>query len=517
MKLKINANHLKPSIFIVIMLAAGCHSIPLAPAPSRMSAVSKGLSRAEQAKDFAKNIANQKKNELIQAKKLMQQVKSTSLPKATDSAWKSIQKQKTLSEKAFTLTELIDLALKNNPKTRSSWESTRVARAIEKQAESALYPDLTISESVTREKNLSQISGGAMGSKIEDTNYGPSAQLTLLLLDFGGRSSKIESTLQKVIEANSQYDQSIQDLILDVEKAYYNYYSAQSAVEAAEKDVENTQTDYYAAGQRFDVGLIPKLDVLQAKSDYENSLYNLESAKGNLKTARANLALAVGIAADTNFDIVIPVKELPIQVNEDNVSRLIQEAIQKRPDLAALRAELKSKKASARAAFSDLLPSLNLDLSTDQTRYKYYNPSGFKDNKRNYSGTISVDWDIFDGFNNWNKKKQADYEVNIAFDNLLQAELEASSDVWVKYYDFDTAVQKLKYSKSYFETSTMSYDLALESYKAGLKSILDLLQAQSSLSQSRSRLIQSKQDVFIALAELAHSTGEPNIKITLKQ
>jgi outer membrane protein TolC len=83
----------------------------------------------------------------------------------------------------------------------------------------------------------------------------------------------------------------------------------------------------------------------------------------------------------------------------------------------------------------------------------------------------------------------------------------------VKYYDFNTAVQKLQFSQSYFDTTVNSYDLALESYNAGLKSILDLTQAQSDLSSARSRLIQSKQDVFVFLAALAHSTGTPNIKI----
>jgi outer membrane protein len=142
-------------------------------------------------------------------------------------------------------------------------------------------------------------------------------------------------------------------------------------------------------------------------------------------------------------------------------------------------------------------------------------PADFKANQNNYSANLSVNWDIFDGFNNWNKKKQADYEANIAMDNLIQAELEASSDVWVKYYDFNTAVQKLKFGQSYLETTQNSYDLALESYNAGLKSILDLTQAQSNLSLARSRLIQAKRDVFISLAELAHSMGNPNIKIDL--
>jgi outer membrane protein len=98
----------------------------------------------------------------------------------------------------------------------------------------------------------------------------------------------------------------------------------------------------------------------------------------------------------------------------------------------------------------------------------------------------------------------------------MQAELEASADVWIKYYDFRTAAQKLVFSESFLETSKNAYDLALESYKAGLRSILDLLDGESKLSDARSKLIQSKKDLFVALANLAHSTGSIGEKMETK-
>ncbi|MCX5705774.1 MAG: TolC family protein [Candidatus Omnitrophica bacterium] len=497
-------------LLILSFIASGCHYLKSPPAPSRMSVNAAKTEQAEDARDFAQSFAYEKKNEAKQSvESKSAKIKPAKPVKITDPAWKSIQKQKTKSEKNYTLTELIDMALTNNPQTRQDWDQIRVSRAIEKQAESTLYPQLTIAATGTREKQVSNIPA----NRFNDTHYGPSAQLTWLILDFGGRGANIESKFQKVLEANAQYNQSLQDLILNVQKTYYNYYAAQSQAEAAQLDVQNTKVDYDAAQAKFDVGLVPKLDVLQAKSNYENSLYNLESAKGKVKTSKADLALAIGVSADTNFDIVSPTKELPTGINEDDVSRLIEEAMQKRPDIAALKAELKSKQAAVKAALSDMLPSVSVGGSVQDNKYKYVNSGGLKDNQRDYSGYASVSWDIFDGFSNLNIKKQADAESAVALDKLIQAELSASSDVWVKYYDFNTAVQKLQFGQAYFDTTENSYSLALESYNAGLKSILDLTQAQSDLSAARSRLIQSKQDVFVSLAALAHSTGTPNIKI----
>ena len=137
------------SIFGFLLLASGCSTTRIPAAPSRLSVVAAGAGEKEQARDFARNFVNQKKNETRQAERIKPQAKPA---KITDFAWASIQKQKAKSEKAFSLTELIDLALKNNPQTRQSWENTRVARAVERQAESALYPQLNISATATREK-----------------------------------------------------------------------------------------------------------------------------------------------------------------------------------------------------------------------------------------------------------------------------------------------------------------------------------------------------------------------------
>jgi TolC family type I secretion outer membrane protein len=423
--------------------------------------------------------------------------------KVADLAWVSIRNQKINASKPLTLAELIDIGLRNNPATRQAWENTLVARAQEKQAASKLYPQLSLSQKITREKQVSSLGINS----IDDLHYGPSIKLTYLLLDFGGRSASIEETVQGILAADSQYNQAIQDLLLDVESSYYGLYSAQSGLEAAEDDVKNALADFDAAQNRFDAGLVTKLDVLQAKSNYDDALYSLENAKGQVKSAEANLAQAIGIAADTKFEIAIPTKPIPTNIDEGDASRLIEEAIEKRPDIAALRADLKAKQAAIKAATSDLLPALNLGGTAGKAAYKYYEGADKTESDREYSAYLSVDWNIFDGFYNLNKRRQAKTEADIALEKLVQAEINLSADVWTRYYDFNTAVRKLAYSETYFDSTRTSYELALESYNAGLKDILDLLSAQSKLSQARSRLIQSKQDVFVALAQLAHATG----------
>jgi TolC family type I secretion outer membrane protein len=501
----------KYAVFIFFLLAmtlllTGCRTTNPPLTPNRLTKDNPNSYREEEIKAFAERFAEKKQAERKLLSKKQTPPESKKISKISDPAWESIRKQKLDTSKALTLTELIDLGLRNNPTTRQAWENTCRSRALQKQAESKLYPQIDVSGGATREK----ITANQPASDIDDSHFGGSVKLTYLLLDFGGRRADIDGTLQEVLVADAQYNQAIQDLLLNVEKAYYGFYSSQASLEAAEMDLKNAEADYNSAEEKFAVGLVSKLDVLQAKSNYDDALYKLEEAKGNVKNTRATLAQSVGLAADTKFDIVVPKKPLPSEVSEADVSQLIEESINRRPDIISLRAELEAKKSAIKVATSDLLPTLNFGSTGSGHNYKYYDREKSREHDHGYSAYLTIDWNIFDGFYNLNKKRQSEIESSIALDKLIQAEVALSAEVWTKYYDFNTAVRKLKFSETFFDSSSTSYDLALESYKSGLKDILDLLQAQSKLSEARSRLIQSKQDVFVALAELAHATGSLN-------
>jgi len=425
------------------------------------------------------------------------------IQKTVDKSWESIRQQKIDSSKPLTLPELINFGLQNNPSTRQAWNSARAAEAVKAQKEAKLYPAAEVDAALTRQKSKStQVFGDT-----DQLELGPELQLTYLLLDFGGRSADIEETSNLLLAANFQFNQSIQDLLFDVENAYYTFYSAKSALVAAEADLENAKTAYDDADTRYRAQLASKLDVLQAKSNYEDSLFSLEGAKGQVKTTKARLAQAIGVSADTEFDIADPIKPVPTELTEDDVTKLINDAMDKRPDIAAQRATIEAKKAAITSANSALYPSISAGGSAQGNRYKYYNDAKDRNQDSLYSAYLTLNWDLFDGFENLNKKREAEMEAEVERAKLIEFQLAASADVWTKYYNFKTTVRQYGYSESYLDTAKMSYEMALESYDNGLKSMLDLINAQSQLSDARSKLIQTKRDLFVALADLAHATG----------
>lgn len=429
-----------------------------------------------------------------------------------DPVWKSIRAKRLDPARALTLMLLVDIALENSPTTRQAWQQAKAAYAKQGQALAALYPTVTASFDVQQTKTVANFKPNSQNT----VQFGPAAQLEYLLFDFGGRNSTIKGANFDLLSANFLFNKSFQDLILSVATNYYGLYAAQSNVVATKSDVTNAKAILDAAQKKLDAGLVSKLDLYQAESTYYNKVYSLEAAKGDLKTARAALAQSLGLSADTDFRIAKPPKMPRTSLSKKEVSGLIELGIRQRPDIAAARANLYAKSEAVWVANSKLWPQLNFQSSIQQDGYRYfdngYNP--LVANKAwgsDYTYSLyylTVSWDVFDGYYNYNKKMQARAEFRAECAKLYQAELQMTSDVWSKFYTFRANIRKNAASRAYLKSAQGSYDLALEGYSAGLKSMLDLKQAEDDLSNARSKLIQSERDLYVSAVQLIYAIGE---------
>jgi len=247
--------------------------------------------------------------------------------------------------------------------------------------------------------------------------------------------------------------------------------------------------------------------VLQAQAQNDQAQYNLASAQGQVSIAAGRLAQALGIPADIPVQVTEPTADVVDTLPAQDAQRMIDEALQRRPDIAALRATVAAKKATAKAIGSERWPSLYFNGSASQNYFSGENTNQVPENETVLTGGLSLQWTLFDGFQTRDAQRAAVEQAASAEEQLRMAELAASADVWTSYHTYETALQKYKFSSAFLKSSSAAYELALDSYKAGLKSILDLLTAESQLAQARSLQIAARQDAFTALANLAFSTG----------
>jgi len=403
----------------------------------------------------------------------------------------------------LTLVNLIDLALRYNALTKASWYAALGASADYQSKKGAYFPNANIDASIVRAK------GTAVGGRFEyeQTSFSPSLSLNMLIFNFGGREAEIEEARQALIAANYANNLAIQNVILQVETAYYNYLYSKALLQAAEVNLKNAQLNYEAAQEKLRAGLATIADVLQAKTAVSQSQLSLDIAKGQIEIMRGTLATAVGLPTNAPYDIedILP-ENIAIEKKTDKVENLIQQAFEKRQDLAALRAQLLKAEAHIKNVKAKGLPSINANANIARTYYKDIDVPG-----NNYSATLSIKFPLFTGFSQTYDEIKAKAAADEIKEQLNLKMQEVSLQVWSSYYNLKTAEQKIITSKDLLASAEENYRVALDRYKAGVGSILDLLAAQNALENARAQDVRSRTDWFLSLVQLAYDTGSLDI------
>lgn len=411
-------------------------------------------------------------------------------------------------KKVYSLEDLIGIAITNNPQLQEAWRQSQSAEAQTKQVYGDWLPTITSTGSFSREKTVAHPVTNNLNRKV----YGAQIDGSYKLFDFGARIARTRSASEGLRAANYSFNQSFQDMLLSVETAYYTLESTQSNIASQEANVKDAETDLEATDQKFTAGLVSKLDVLQAKSTFLKAKYDLAGAQGEYRAAQAELVKALGVPATLDINIEPIGGNFPAEVETSEIKELVEEAIKNRPNIASLKAQLSEAENKVKANWGDLFPVLSLGGSAGKSWYDVYGPEKTYHNQYQYSGYLKFDWNMFDGFENINKIKEAKADAEALKQQLMQAELEAAAEVWTKFYDFRSAEKQMAYAETLLETSKAAHELARDGYKAGLKSILDLTKTQSDLFEARTELVSAKKELFISYANLVYATGKLYVK-----
>jgi outer membrane protein len=409
----------------------------------------------------------------------------------------------TTAARQLTLPEVVDLALRNSPATRLSWAQARAAADAYGSTEGRLYPTLSAGLSVNHSLALA-----APGRPpIERSQYGPSLTLAYTVLDFGGRSGSIDVTRQTAIALDLSHNATVENTILQVEAAAFAYLSTRSQLAAQRVAVELATAALDAANERHRVGLATIADVLQAQTARSEAELQLETLEGALQVARGSLAVAMGVPANSPFDIPeIPATDSVHFVSE-SVDSLIDLAVRNRPELASARAEAAAASSQIRVARSGYLPALAIGATGANNGSNVSTFSG-----RTYSINLGVQMPVFTGFSNQYDVAAASEQYQAALARSETTKQQIIQQVFSAYYTLRTSTNRVRTAADLLASAIQSETVARERYREGVGSIVDLLVAQSALANARAQSVDARWQWRTSLAQLAHDVGVLNAR-----
>jgi len=393
----------------------------------------------------------------------------------------------------LTLPDVVDLALCNNPQTRALWASARGLAAQVGVNSAAYLPTLSALGNVSN--NQSQAGNQAPVKSLSQT---ASISINYLLYDFGGRSSSLENAKQLLIAANATRDATLQSNFLSAVQAYYALLSARASVQSFQSDELKAQESLAAAQARYQAGVATPVDRLQAQTTLSQAKLNRIRGEGEANNAQGTLATIMGFDASQPYTLQVVEEETPDPMTEQDIGKLIAEARQKRPDLAAAESQIKAAEAQLQATKASGMPTISVGAMAGVA-----NPD-----IQNNSIGITLSVPLFTGFKTTYQTRaaQAQFEVKVAERDRLANQI--ALDVWKAYQGMLTNSQALRSADDLVVAATQSEKMILGRYKAGVGNILDTLSAQSALANARQQRVTALYNFLISRFALAQAIGQ---------
>jgi len=411
----------------------------------------------------------------------------------------------------YSLAELIDLAERNNPRTRIAWEGARQRAEELGIAKSAYYPLLAGQAAFADQRIINPFPkplaprGYVM---VEIPAVVPEVTLEYLIFD-GRRGARVDAATAEKLAAGAHLIQANQDVAFRVATAYYRLLTQQERLAAAEATLKTAQTTSDAAEFQLRNGRSTLPDVLNARAEASQAAFDRESADGDEKIARVNLTETVGVEPSPNIAIdAVTSAPLPSELSA-SIDALIDRAIADRPDLAEQAAEIRAAGDAIRAARAEYWPKVVLQGSAAYTSIWPTADYGQLGNasQATWSAALGVEWTIFDGGARKNEVAKAESKKREAEDEMREKRDQATREVWTAYIAFRTALRQEQAAVALLDSATASYTASLDAYKYGVKNLIDVVTAERQLAQARLSSVSARSQLFLEAVAIEFVTG----------
>ncbi|MDR1124776.1 MAG: TolC family protein [Deltaproteobacteria bacterium] len=298
-------------------------------------------------------------------------------------------------------------------------------------------------------------------------------------------------------------------LILTVQQNFFAYLKAKADVRSASDSYGRLAAQLKETRSFYDVGLRPRLDVLQAEVNASEAQDVLIRARNSVETQRARLNTLLNIPLGAKAEYVGELAHIPFMAELDDC---LARAYRQRPDISIARQAVSMAERDKTSAASNFYPNIKGELAW-ATQGETWTADGSPERPRGYS-----EWSLgLSGSINLFEWGKSYYEVEKSAHGITrlrmeEAELrqEVAFQVQARLIDLDNAAKRIAVARKSVEQSREAYQAALARYREQVGTSLDVLDAQSRLTSSEVSLSGARADYLSALAALYAAIGEEN-------
>ncbi|NLO70434.1 MAG: TolC family protein [Porphyromonadaceae bacterium] len=415
------------------------------------------------------------------------------------------------SQEKMSLEECLRIGLEQNFDIRLRKNAQQILDNNATPGNSGMLPTVDLSSSF----NTTALSGSdqfpadgsekisTRGSHTETLNAGVNLNWMLFEGFRAQTNYKKLKELQQMGELNTQM--TVENFIADLSAEYFKYVQQTIRLKNLRSAVRLSAERLRIVEARYQIGNMSRLDLQQARVDFNTDSSRLINQYEALNSSRIRLNELMG---NTDVDRRFSALDTTIQVKEFSDKNVFQDRMYAENILMKL--SEKDKKISEldlKSAQSQNFPYLRLNAGYGLTHFNYNRGNFDKQNTWGPNVGLTLGFRIFDGFNKSREQRNAQITIDNRQLEQDQLKLRLNSEftnIWLAYRN---NLEVLAFEKVSLENALLNHEIAMERYKLGDLSGIHLREAQNNLLQAEERLVTAEYNAKLYEISLMQISG----------
>jgi len=277
---------------------------------------------------------------------------------------------------------------------------------------------------------------------------------------------------------------------------------ADKFVDVAKQAVKQFEAQLEVSKAFFEVGIIPKNDLLQAEVRLANTRQDLVRAENDLALAKSsfNILLRRDINEPLNVVDILEYKPSALRLEDS-----LQEAMRERPEIKNAGLKVDQAKESVKIAKSGFFPTVSLAGNYSRSSDQYDLHSDLESERWTVQALATLT--IFDWGKTAYRVGESKVRVTQAEDSKTQVIEGIILEVKQDYLNLLTAEKNIEVSEKAIEQAEENLRMNEERYKYQVATATDVLDAVTLIAQARVNYYSALSDFNIAKAKLDRAMG----------
>ena len=408
-------------------------------------------------------------------------------------------------QEPLTLEQSIKIALEKNLRLHSAMEGITGSKFRQKQAVTNFLPQWTGQYSYTRYSFPNFIgnfggTAGELGRVTSPDVYNLSTAINQPLFTGGSNLANYRLERYGVDVSKTDVETAKRDIVLQVREGYFNILRADKFVDVAKQAVKQFEAQLEVSKAFFEVGIIPKNDLLQSEVRLANARQALVGAERDLALAKSffNILLRRDVNEPLSVVDILEYKPTALRLEDS-----LEEALRQRPEIKSAGLRVDQAEESVKIARSGFFPTVTLLGNYSRTSDEYSLP--FRSERWTLQALATLT--IFDWGNTAYKVGESKVKVTQAEDSKTQLIEGIILEVKQDYLNLLTAEKNIEVSAKAIEQAEENLRMNEERYKYQVATATDVLDAVTLLAQARLNYYSALSDFNVAKARLERAMG----------